>query len=88
MRRARTILFVALLSVSCGKEGPPLPPLHIVPAAVTNLDVRRLGNEVRITFTLPTRNSGGPQGQAAPVNLERVEVFAATVAANAVPPTQ
>jgi hypothetical protein len=83
VRRASTILVVALLAVSCGKDGPPMPPLRVVPDAVTNLDVRRQGNEVRITFALPVKNLYA-QG---PVNLEGVEVFAATVAAGAMPPT-
>jgi hypothetical protein len=74
---------VVLLSVACGKEGPPLPPLQLAPAAVTNVAARRQANEVRFTFVLPTRNQDGSQ----PVSLERVEIFAATVAAGAVAPT-
>ena len=74
---------VVLLSVGCGKEGPPLPPLQLAPAAVTGVAARRQANEVRFTFVLPTRN----QDNSEPINLERVEIFAATVAAGAVVPT-
>ncbi len=68
--------------IGCGKEGPPLPPLHLVPAPVSDVVVRRVADEARFTFVLPTRNINGP----GPVNLERVEVFAATVGAGAVSP--
>ena len=74
---------VALLSVGCGKEGPPLPPLQVAPAAVTGVAARRQANAVRFTFVLPTRN----QDNSEPISLERVEIFAATVAAGAVVPT-
>jgi hypothetical protein len=50
---------------------------------VSDVVARRQANEVRFTFVLPTRNQDG-QGQ---ISLERVEVFAATVAAGAMVPT-
>ncbi|HEX4934167.1 MAG TPA: hypothetical protein VFV33_13350 [Gemmatimonadaceae bacterium] len=68
---------------ACGKKGPPLPPLHIVPDAVTEVSARRAGDEVRIRFVLPAKNLNGPN----PVNLARVEVLAATIAAGAISPT-
>ena len=49
---------------------------------MTEVVARRQGNEARFTFVLPTRNQNGP----GPINLERVEIFAATVAAGAVAP--
>jgi hypothetical protein len=64
---------------SCGKKGPPLAPLHIIPDAVTEVSARRVGDEVRIRFVLPAKNVNGPN----PVNLARVEILAATVAAGA-----
>jgi predicted small lipoprotein YifL len=67
---------------SCGKKGPPLPPLHIVPDAVTDVAARRAGDDVRIRFVLPTKNANGPN----PVNLASVQVLAATIAAGAMAP--
>ena len=79
----RASLCVAVLATAaCGKEGPPLPPLHLVPQPVTNVVVRRSADEVRFTFVLPSKNANGPGA----VNLDRVEVYAATVAAGAVSP--
>ncbi len=49
---------------------------------MTEVVARRQGNEVRLTFVLPTRNLNGP----GPISLEQVEIFAATVAAGAVAP--
>lgn len=74
---------MVFLSVGCGKEGPPLPPLQLAPALVTNVEARRQIDEVRFTFVLPTRNQDG----STPVSLEHMEIFAATVAAGAVVPT-
>lgn len=76
------VLLALVVLPACGKKGPPLPPLHIVPDAVTEVSARRLGNEVRIRFLLPTKNLNGP----APVNLDRIEIYAATVAPGAVTP--
>lgn len=67
---------------SCGKKGPPLPPLHIVPDVVTDVSARRVADEVRIRFALPAKNANGPN----PVNLARIEVMAATVAPGAMAP--
>jgi hypothetical protein len=50
---------------------------------MTNIVARRQANEVRFTFVLPNRNQDGSQ----PIDLERVEVFAATVAAGAMVPS-
>ena len=67
---------------ACGKKGPPLPPLHIVPDVVTEVSARRSGDEVIIRFVLPAKNANGPT----PVNLARVEVVAATIAPGAMAP--
>ena len=78
---SRLVWVVALATVACGKEGPPLPPLHLVPDAVSNVVVRRSGNEVRFSFVLPSKNMNGP----GTVDLGRVEIYAATVAGAAAP---
>ena len=81
MSFSRLVWVAALATVSCGKPGPPLPPLHLVPDAVSNVVVRRSGNEVRFSFVLPTKNMNGP----GTVDLGKVEIYAATVAGGATP---
>lgn len=76
------VLIAAVACVACGKEGPPLPPLHLVPEPVSGVVTRRTGNEVRFTFVLPRKNVNGPGA----VDLGRVEIYAATIAAGAVTP--
>jgi predicted small lipoprotein YifL len=83
---ARSTLFPALIALmlaasaaACGKKGPPLAPLRLVPAPVTELDARRTGANVTIRFVLPTRNQNGP----GTVDLDRVEIYAVTVGAGA-----
>jgi hypothetical protein len=72
-----------LLSAGCGKIGPPLPPLHLVPAPVASVTAQRSGSDVRLTFTLPTANANGP----GPVDLDHLEIYAGTVAAGAMAPS-
>jgi len=73
---------VMTLLPACGQKGPPLPPLHIVPAAPTAVSITRSGGEARLRFTIPSTNLNGPGA----VELDHLEVFAATVAAGAAPP--
>lgn len=69
-------------SAACGKKGPPLAPLRLVPAAVSEMDARRAGASVELRFGLPAQNANGP----GPVDLERVEVYAVTLPAGAAEP--
>ena len=62
---------------ACGKKGPPLAPLRFVPGPATGVKASRSANEVRLQFVVPTINAEG-QG---PLELDRLEVFAVTVAA-------
>jgi predicted small lipoprotein YifL len=85
MRRAPRLLVLAAAAavlVACGKKGPPLPPLHLVPAAPGDVTVARLGPDVHLRFTVPSENAGAP----GPVEIERVEIFAASIAAGAPAP--
>ena len=78
---------IALLLTSlaaCGKKGPPLAPLRLVPAAVSELTARRSGEDVELRFSLPTANATG--GEA--IDLARVEVYAITVAPGVTPPNR
>jgi hypothetical protein len=65
---------VCLLTVACGKSGPPLPPLVKLPAAPANLVAERRGAEVDVEFTVPAANTDGTR----PANVERVDVYAIT----------
>jgi predicted small lipoprotein YifL len=69
---------------ACGKKGPPLAPLRQVPGPVTELAGRRVGQEVRIQFTLPTQNVS-----AGRIDLDRIDLYAVTVGPGGiVPPTK
>jgi hypothetical protein len=80
---ALTVLAASLtVSLACGKKGPPLAPLRLVPVAPSDLSAHRSAAEVQLRFTLPNANLNGP-GR---VDLDHVEIFAMTVAAGAPPP--
>ena len=74
------VAFVAL--AACGKKGPPLAPLRLVPGQVSDLTVRRVGPEVQLRFKLPISNANGP-GR---IDLDHVEIYAVTVAPGSVTP--
>lgn len=75
-----TLLLAPL--AACGKKGPPLEPLRLVPASVTDVTARRAGQAVALRFTLPTTNANGPGD----IDLERVEIYAVTVGPGLVTP--
>jgi hypothetical protein len=60
--------------VSCGRKGPPLPPLLRLPAAAGGVAAKRLGPDVVLQFTVPTANTD----LSRPAELNRVEVYAHT----------
>ena len=80
--RRYAIIAVAAFAIACGRKGPPLPPLHLVPNAPANLSIGRVGSEAHLRFDVPSTNQNGPGAVA----IDRIEVFAATVAAGAVRP--
>jgi hypothetical protein len=80
--RRLAVMAVAACAVACGRKGPPLAPLNLVPVAPANITVGRVGAEAQIRFNVPSTNVNGP----GPVAVDRLEVFAATVAAGAVRP--
>src|SRR5262249_24103409 len=82
LRRA-VLIVVAAVTIACGRKGPPLAPLHLVPVAPANMAVIPVGRPAPIRFNIPSTNQNGP----APVAIDRIEVFAATVAAGAVRPS-
>jgi hypothetical protein len=76
------LIAVAVMAVGCGQKGPPLAPLHLVPAPPGNVSVARVGGDARLRFDVPSTNQNGP----GTVALDRIEVYAATVAPGAVRP--
>ena len=81
---ARTVATALVLTTlaGCGKKGPPLAPLRLVPAAAAELSARRSGDDVELRFLLPTANANGP----GPIDLAKIEVYAITIGPGAVTP--
>src|SRR6266403_194350 len=50
---------IFFLSAGCGAPGEPVPPSPPVPAAITDLAARQLGDGVLLSFTLPTNSASG-----------------------------
>ena len=67
-------VLVLALTAGCGKNGPPLPPFVRVPAAVSQLTARRVGDDVILNLALPAQNVD----QSTPVSLARVDVYGYT----------
>ena len=79
--RGLTVVALCWVMNACGQKGPPLAPLHLVPAGVSEPVARRIGDMVRLRFALPNRNENGP-GR---LELDRVEIYAMTVAPDGEP---
>jgi len=70
-----SIASLALFAIgACGKKGPPLAPLRLVPAPVEEFSIRRIGSEVFLNFNVPTENSDG----STPADIGSVELYALT----------
>jgi hypothetical protein len=83
--RARRGLFVliVLVGASCGRKGPPLPPLRPLPNVVAGVSARRVGDRIELRFVLPANNQDG----STPAALGRVEVYARSVPEGSPAPT-
>jgi hypothetical protein len=70
------VLLVAgtLLSIACGKKGPPLPPYSHFPAAVANPVITRVGNTMYVSVTIPAKNIDG----SLPPDVARIDVYGVT----------
>ncbi len=55
----RISIFVFLLAAGCGAPSQPVPPSPPIPAAVSDLTARQLGDGVLLTFTLPNKSTLG-----------------------------
>jgi hypothetical protein len=68
------VLLGIVAIAACGKKGPPLAPIVRIPAAVTSIAAQRVGNDVYLTFTIPTANIDA----STPVDVSRVDVYGYT----------
>jgi len=73
-RIVAALLAVAALAGACGKKGPPLAPFVRVPAAVASVTAARVGDDVFVSFPVPTANVDGQQ----PADIGSLEVYAIT----------
>jgi hypothetical protein len=71
--RAVAVL-TCLLTVACGKKGPPLAPIVRIPAPVDQIAVRRVGSDVYVTMTVPRQNID----LTMPADVTRIDVFGYT----------
>jgi hypothetical protein len=66
--------FAFLVVISCGKKGPPLPPLLKLPTAPGDMTAERRAETVDLRFVVPATNTDGTR----PANVERVDVYGIT----------
>lgn len=76
-------LAVSVITVACGKKGPPLPPLVLLPKPPADISVVRRAGQVDVRFRVPSGNTDG----SAPADLTHVEVYAVTGPAAVSPDT-
>ncbi len=77
LRHVTLALAAVLATAACGKKGPPLPPLVLLPAAPGELAAVRRGDRVDLTFRVPDANTD----RSTPADLARVDIYAWTVPA-------
>lgn len=58
----------------CGRKGPPLPPIVLLPNPVGEFTAKRAGDNIVLRFKVPEANTD----LTTPVDLDRVEVYAHT----------
>lgn len=71
-KTALAFMMLALFTImqACGKRKPPLPPIEKVAQRVVIAGFQR-GNQVRLEWTMPTRNAPG----ASILNISRADVY-------------
>ena len=76
MRSTLTPLLFTLVvaTTACGKKGPPLPPLLLVPVPPPELTAVRRGSQVDLTFQIPNANTD----RSTPADLSHLEIYALT----------
>src|SRR5262249_40113565 len=75
VRHLGPVLILAALS-ACGKKGPPLPPLQLVPTRIEDLTVTRRADEVQARLTVPSTNED-PKHKT-PADVSSIEIYAMT----------
>ena len=68
------VLVAAAAAFACGSKGPPLAPFVRVPAIVTTVTGQRIGNDIYLSFAVPSTNVDGRQ----PADIAALEVYAVT----------
>ena len=76
LRTGPLLLLAIAACVSCGKKGPPLAPFARIPAAVTAVTPQRVGDDVYVSFAVPSTNVDGQK----PADIGAVDVYAVTSA--------
>jgi hypothetical protein len=67
-------LAVALAAAGCGKKGPPLPPIRVVPAVTGTLALHQIGRDVLLAANLPgLKSDGTPIAAGGTVRVLRLE---------------
>lgn len=79
----RGAVLVILSVAACGKKGPPLEPLRLVPEAPRTVTAVRMASAVSVRFVVPAANAAGGSD---PVDIDRVDIYAVSLAAGAVAP--
>jgi hypothetical protein len=69
-----TVAVIASASVACGKKGAPLAPFPRVPTRVDNLVPARIGDDILLSFPVPSANIDGRK----PADLEELKIYAIT----------
>lgn len=72
--RVVAALIAIVAAAACGKKGPPLAPFVRVPAVVADVTAQRIGDDVYVSFPVPTANVDGQQ----PADIASLEVYAIT----------
>ena len=76
-RSVRRLIGTGLLLAAvagCGKKGPPLTPFVRVPQAIGIVETRRVGDDVFLTFAVPSQNID----MSRPADVRRIDVYAVT----------
>lgn len=73
--RLIALVFLTLVIVSCGKKGPPLPPLVLLPEAPADVSALRRGETVDLSFRVPAANAD----RTTPADLDHIDIYAWTV---------